>query len=82
MPSARGLGALFVGAWELMVVGFDIEPYLLPAPSDDLERVRSTDVGDIWDAMFVAGMNALVGLVVGTLFGIAIELRADAVPDR
>ena len=30
-------------------------------------------VGDIWDAMFVTGMNALIGLVVGTLFGIAMS---------
>ena len=63
-------GALFVALWEAVVKGLDLKPYFLPAPSailsafvDNAELVRK--------ATFVSGGNALVGLLAGTLLGIA-----------
>jgi len=64
------VGAAFLAAWELIVRGFDLKPYFLPAPSaiaeafvDNLEQVT--------DATLQSGSNALVGLIAGTLLGIA-----------
>ena len=64
------VGAAFLAAWELIVRGFDLKPYFLPAPSaiaeafvDNLELVT--------DATLQSGSNALVGLIAGTLLGIA-----------
>jgi NitT/TauT family transport system permease protein len=63
-------GLVFVLGWEAVVKGFDLKPYFLPAPSaiwsaftDNLDLVRS--------AALVSGENALVGLLVGTLLGVA-----------
>lgn len=62
-------GVLFVLAWEGVVKAFDLKPFFLPSPSsiwsafvDNVDLVR--------EAAFVSGGNALVGLVVGTLFGV------------
>ncbi len=66
------VGVLFVGTWEIIVRAFDIQPFLLPAPSS----IWST-LGDNWnkvyDAMVVTGANAMVGLVVGVISGVALS---------
>lgn len=67
-PIVFGLGFLLL--WELVVKGFDLKPYFLTPPS----RIWSEFVANlslIWDAMRVSGTNALVGLIVGTVLGIA-----------
>ena len=43
-------------------------------------RRSSTTSSLVKDAAFVSGKNALVGLIAGTLLGVAIGVRADAVP--
>jgi NitT/TauT family transport system permease protein len=65
-------GVAFLGLWELAVNVFDWKPYFLPKPSsiwaafvDNFALVR--------DAAFVSGRNALAGLVVGTILGIAVS---------
>ena len=46
-------GALFFGAWELLVAVFDIQPYFLVPPSEILDRfVGNADL--IWSAMRVS----------------------------
>ena len=50
---------------------FDSKPYFLPAPSRDLGRRSATTSTLIWDATKVSGANALVGLLVGTVLGVA-----------
>jgi len=63
-------GALFLASWEAVVRVFDLKPYFLPAPSAIAEAfVDNTDV--IIEATIHSGTNALVGLVAGTLLGIA-----------
>jgi NitT/TauT family transport system permease protein len=66
------VGGLFLGTWELIVRLFDIQPYLLPAPS-----AIWSELTDNWskvaDAMYVTGANALVGLVFGVICGVALS---------
>ncbi len=66
------VGVLFVGTWEIIVRIFDIQPFLLPAPSS----IWST-LGDnwtkVWDAMVVTGANAFVGLLFGVICGVALS---------
>ncbi|MDJ0770856.1 MAG: ABC transporter permease [Ilumatobacter sp.] len=71
MPPAV-FGLVFLLAWEAVVKGFDLKPFFLPAPSaiwsafaDNADLVRR--------AAFVSGTNALVGLIAGTLLGIAMS---------
>jgi len=65
-------GIIFLGTWELIVKVFDIKPFLLPAPSAIwAEFIDRSD--DILDATLVTGANALIGLLFGVAFGIAMS---------
>ena len=64
-------GVVFLGAWELAVHVFDFKPYFLPLPSAIWEQFRAN--GDlIWAATKVSGLNALIGLLVGTFLGVSV----------
>jgi NitT/TauT family transport system permease protein len=63
-------GAAFLLLWELAVRVFDFQPYFLPAPSAIWNAFR-TNTSLIWEATKVSGLNALLGLVVGTAIGVA-----------
>jgi len=63
-------GALFVGAWEALVRGFDLKPYFLPSPSSVAEAFVDGRA-QVWEAVRVSGTNALIGLVAGVLLGVA-----------
>jgi NitT/TauT family transport system permease protein len=63
-------GAAFLLVWELAVRVFDFQPYFLPAPSAIWDAFR-TNTSLIWEATKVSGLNALLGLVVGTAIGVA-----------
>jgi NitT/TauT family transport system permease protein len=65
-------GAVFLLAWELVVVIFGIERYLLPAPSAIAGELADRG-GDIWDACKVTGTNALIGLLAGVVLGVAMS---------
>jgi NitT/TauT family transport system permease protein len=62
-------GAAFLLLWELAVRVFDFQPYFLPAPSAIWDAFR-TNTSLIWEATKVSGLNALLGLVVGTAIGV------------
>jgi len=64
-------GVAFVVLWELAVEVFDLKPYFLPPPSAIWEQFRE-NLRLIWEAASVSGLNALVGLLVGTVLGIAV----------
>lgn len=64
-------GVAFVVLWELAVKVFDLKPYFLPPPSAIWEQFRE-NLRLIWEAASVSGLNALVGLLVGTALGIAV----------
>ncbi|MBA3982495.1 MAG: ABC transporter permease subunit [Acidimicrobiia bacterium] len=65
-------GLAFLGLWEAVVRGFDLKPYFLSAPSKIVEAIGD-NVDNVWDATVVSGTNALVGLVIGTLLGVAVS---------
>jgi NitT/TauT family transport system permease protein len=62
-------GVAFLLLWELAVRVFDFQPYFLPAPSAIWDAFR-TNTSLIWEATKVSGLNALLGLVVGTAIGV------------
>ena len=62
-------GVAFLAIWETAVRVFDFQPYFLPAPSAVWDAFR-TNTALIWDATKVSGLNALIGLLVGTAIGI------------
>ena len=63
-------GAVFLLVWELVVIVFDIKKFLLPAPSAIFAAFVDR-TSEIWDAILVTGTNALIGLTVGMVFGVA-----------
>jgi NitT/TauT family transport system permease protein len=65
-------GALFLVAWEAIVKVFDLKPYFLPAPSAIAEAFVD-NFGVIREATFHSGTNALVGLIAGTVMGVAVS---------
>ena len=58
--------------WETAVKVFDFQPYFLPAPSAIWAAFRE-NTALIWEATKVSGLNAFVGLVVGTALGVAMS---------
>src|SRR5262249_6451503 len=70
------VAVVFILAWEAFVNIQDIKPYLLPAPSliwDQLTGNRE----QIWKAAQATGTNALVGLVLGTAWGVVAAVVAS-----
>ena len=66
------VGGLFVGTWQLIVWIFDIQPFLLPAPSA-IWSALVENIDKVWDAMVVTGANAIVGLVFGVICGVVLS---------
>ncbi|MFM9877239.1 MAG: ABC transporter permease [Rhodoglobus sp.] len=70
------LGVVALGLWELLVIVADIQPYLLPAPSaigNQLVIVAPA----LWSATLATGLNALLGLIAGTVLGIVLAIAAS-----
>ena len=66
-PIAFGLLALVL--WQVIVVGFDVKPYVLPSPLN-IGGQFTRALGTIWSGTRVTGANALVGLLLGAVVGI------------
>jgi NitT/TauT family transport system permease protein len=60
------LGVAVVALWQLAVVTFNIQPFVLPGPLK-IGTTVADDWNVIWAGMIVTGRNALVGFVVGSL---------------
>jgi NitT/TauT family transport system permease protein len=67
-PVVFGVGFLLL--WEAAVAVFDWKPYFLPPPSSIWEAFVD-NAALVREAAAVSGMNALVGLVAGTVLGVA-----------
>ncbi len=67
-------GILVVALWEGYVRAYDIKPYLLPAPSEIWTQFRHS-FRVIVQTSRATGANALVGLAVGLLAGLAAPRR-------
>jgi NitT/TauT family transport system permease protein len=63
-------GVAFLSLWQGAVKVFDLKPYFLPAPTAILDQFRS-NFHLVREAAAVSGTNALIGLLLGTSFGIA-----------
>jgi NitT/TauT family transport system permease protein len=70
------VAVLFLLVWQLFVEWRDIQPFLLPKPTAIWEQIAD-NVGEIWKAGRVTGTNALVGIVAGTVGGVAVALLAS-----
>jgi NitT/TauT family transport system permease protein len=68
-PVVFGVG--FIALWEAAVRVFDLKPYFLPPPSSIWQQFRE-NAALIWEATKVSGTNALVGLLIGTVIGVAL----------
>jgi NitT/TauT family transport system permease protein len=65
-------GVALLALWEAAVEAFDFKPYFLPPPSSIWTELRE-NARLIWEAASVSGGNALVGLLAGTVIGIAVS---------
>jgi NitT/TauT family transport system permease protein len=74
-PVAFGIGGLAL--WELVVRGAGVPAFLLPAPSAIAEQVGA-QFPVLLSTSGVTGGNALVGLVIGFVIGVALALLATA----
>jgi NitT/TauT family transport system permease protein len=72
-------GVLFALLWQWFVRAEDVSRFVLPAPSD-IWTAAKQDHGLIWDAARHSGLNALIGLVVGTLLGVLLAALATRIP--
>lgn len=72
-PAAVGL--LVLGSWQFLVSAVGVSDYLLPSPASILQELV-----EFWpsvrSATILTGTNALLGLVVGSLLGIALAALA------
>lgn len=66
----------FLGAWQALVVLRDIEPFVLPAPSL-IGQEFASDIGLMWQTAYYTGTTAFLGLVFGTIAGLAMALLAQ-----
>lgn len=62
-------GALFLGAWQLLVVALGIEPNIVPSPLA-IATEFVADLGSVLSGAARTGANALVGLVAGGVIGV------------
>ena len=72
-------GVLVIGAWQLAVQVFTIDPFIVPSPRaiyDQLIESRAS----VWEGMRGTGRNALYGLLIGAVIGIVAALLANAAP--
>ena len=78
MKTARALaapltfGVGFLAVWELVVKGFGLKPFVLPAPTA-IWAAFVERFSDVVDKTQLTGSNALVGLLLGTLFGVTMS---------
>ncbi len=65
-------GGAFLFVWEMIVRVKDIKVFLLPAPSAIWSALLD-NLGNVRDAAMVTGANALVGLLLGVVLGVAVS---------
>jgi NitT/TauT family transport system permease protein len=71
-------GVIFVGLWQLLVTGLDVDAYIVPSPADIVGEFTG-NLQVMVAGIGRTGLNALVGLVVGTLVGVLAAVLANAV---
>ncbi len=72
-------GVVFLGLWQALVMLLDIEPNVLPSPLA-IATEFAANLDSVISGALRTGANALIGLVVGSLLGIAGAVLANAIP--
>lgn len=62
-------GVLALAVWQLLVVALKIPPFVLPAPLA-VGAVFQLQLPIVGNGMLITGLNALIGLVLGTALGV------------
>jgi NitT/TauT family transport system permease protein len=70
------VGVLVIVAWELTVTLGRIAPFIVPAPSA-IWRELIEQRGNVWEAALATGVNALIGLIAGTILGVLAAMAAS-----
>jgi NitT/TauT family transport system permease protein len=70
------VGILVIVAWELTVTLGRIAPFIVPAPSA-IWRELIEQRGNVWEAALATGVNALIGLIAGTILGVLAAMAAS-----
>jgi NitT/TauT family transport system permease protein len=70
------LGLLFLVAWQAWIIAGDVQPYVVPRPTD-IWRSFIDDFDLVWKASVVTGLNALVGLVLGACLGFLVAVLTN-----
>lgn len=70
------IGALFLLAWQALVVIQDLKPYLLPAPSL-IFTTFITNLNLMWATGLYTATTAVLGLIFGTVVGIVFAMIAQ-----
>ena len=70
------VGVLVVVAWELTVTLGRIAPFIVPAPSAIWHELIEQR-GNVWEAALATGVNALIGLIAGTILGVLAAMAAS-----
>ncbi|WNM24226.1 ABC transporter permease subunit [Demequina capsici] len=71
------LGAAAIVLWQVLVVAFDVKPFLVPSPLGIAGAFGDTASG-IVSASLATGLNALIGLLIGAVTGILVAIIANA----
>jgi NitT/TauT family transport system permease protein len=69
-------GVVAIALWEVVVTAGRIAPFILPAPSAIGEQLVAQR-RNVWEAALASGETALIGLVGGTIAGIAVAMAAS-----
>jgi NitT/TauT family transport system permease protein len=67
------LGLLIVGLWQAWVEIKHVQPFIIPKPTAIIDALRE-DPDLVVKASIVTGVNALVGLVLGSLLGFVVAV--------
>ncbi|WP_141015210.1 ABC transporter permease [Nocardioides sambongensis] len=70
------VGLLGLAVWQFLVSVVEVSPYLLPGPAEIVEEWQANSEA-IREAFWITGVNAFVGLVVGSLAGVALASLAS-----
>ena len=73
-----GFGVIFVGLWQALVTGLQIEPYVVPSPLE-IASEFGANIASVLSGAARTGLNALIGLVVGALLGVLGALLANVI---
>jgi len=62
---------VFVGIWELVVVVFGVEPYLLPSPGSVVEAIFDNS-DRLLQATLATGLSTLAGFLIASVVGVVL----------